>query len=68
MLSKKEVSFEHPARGMNDCDECKHYAGAGKCHIVSGLVLPEDWCNRFEIDSHSMTEVTSRTTKKEIKL
>lgn len=64
MLSKEEVKYEHPAKEMNDCDDCihfqvKHFHG---CEIVKGTILPEDWCNRFERDGSKLISIKSRTT------
>lgn len=45
---KSEVQFEHPAKGMSDCDDCKHFDPCWSCYLVNGMVRPEDWCNKFE--------------------
>lgn len=47
MLSKKEVNFEHPATGIDHCSDCRYFLG-GRCSIVLGTVLAQDWCERFE--------------------
>lgn len=41
---KSQVSFEHPAKGRDDCDECTHYLGEERkaCHLVQGVIQPED--------------------------
>ncbi len=46
-FSKDRVGFEHPAQGPNHCGDCKHFLG-GRCAIVYGTVLAQDWCERFE--------------------
>lgn len=48
-FTKTEVDFEHPAKGVNHCGECKHFEvhGPKLCEIIAGTILPEDWCNKF---------------------
>lgn len=47
--AKTEVSFEHPAKGKDHCNECSHYEpGAERCQIVSGTIMPDDWCRKFK--------------------
>lgn len=46
-FSKDQVDFEHPAKGPNHCGECKYFLG-GRCAIVSGIVMAEDWCKKFD--------------------
>ncbi len=53
MYNKSEVNFQSPAAGMDHCISCVHYI-AGRCEIVKGLILPGDWCNKFQKRS-SMT-------------
>jgi 2'-5' RNA ligase superfamily len=48
-FSKPEVDFESPAKGPHHCSECVHFlATAESCEIVTGKILPGDWCKRFE--------------------
>jgi hypothetical protein len=47
MYSKQSVGFEHPAKGPNHCGACQHFRD-GRCEIVSGSVLAEDWCRKFK--------------------
>lgn len=51
-FSKDQVGFEHPAKGPNHCGDCKHFLG-GRCAIVSGTVLAEDWCRKFSMKTCS---------------
>ena len=47
-MSKEEVAFEHPAKGESSCGQCSHFErGSNTCAIVSGTVLPEDWCEEW---------------------
>jgi hypothetical protein len=48
VYAKSEVQFEHPAKGKNHCSQCVHFLGNGKCEIVSGLIRPEDWCDKWK--------------------
>lgn len=48
-FTKREVGFEHPAKGSDHCMECEHYEpGRDKCQIVAGEIQPQDWCRKFE--------------------
>jgi hypothetical protein len=49
-LMKEEVGYEHPAKGKDDCDDCKHFEvlAPRHCEIVEGTILPEDWCQKFK--------------------
>lgn len=48
-FAKSEVGFEHPAKGPEHCLLCTHYRLAPRgCQIVTGIVLPGDWCKHFE--------------------
>lgn len=49
MHLKKDVDFEHPAKGDDRCRDCKHYRGAklAKCTVVMGKIEPQDWCKLF---------------------
>ena len=47
MLSKSQVQYEHPAAKSDHCGICKHFRKPHACEIVSGLIQPEDWCDRF---------------------
>lgn len=51
MLSKSEVGYEHPAQGPNHCADCIHFEvkRPNGCEIVSGLIMPEDWCRKFSM-------------------
>jgi hypothetical protein len=46
-LTHSEVNYEHPAQGMNECRDCKHY-DAPHCRLVKDPIRPEDWCKKFE--------------------
>jgi len=50
---------------MDHCSACKHYLG-GRCEIVSGVVLPGDWCNKFEKETMMLTagEFNAQESKK----
>ena len=50
MYTKAEVKFESPAKGMDNCASCKYYL-SGRCAIVSGVVLPGDWCRKYKKES-----------------
>jgi hypothetical protein len=45
---KNEVEFEHPAKGADHCEMCKHFKMPAACEIVMGEVYPGDWCNKFD--------------------
>lgn len=71
-FNKEDVHFEHPAKGMADCDECMYYLGekAMECTRVKGSVAPHDWCDQYnckpDINTgktmHEHDKVRSRTT------
>jgi hypothetical protein len=47
-LSKQEVHFEHPAKGMHKCYECVHFLlKKEECKIVAGKVEKNDWCDKW---------------------
>ena len=48
--SKDEVGYEHPAKGRQHCSGCKHFEviGPHHCEIVRGIILPQDWCEKYE--------------------
>lgn len=48
--TKLEVLYEHPAKGMDHCADCKHFEvlAPKHCEIVEGIIQPEDWCKKFE--------------------
>jgi hypothetical protein len=48
---------------MNHCIECLHYI-SGRCQIVSGEVLPGDWCKKFEKRSSMIVQQSPTTTNK----
>jgi hypothetical protein len=46
--TKEQVKFQHPAKGKNQCGQCRHFLkNEEKCEIVNGKIQPEDWCNKF---------------------
>lgn len=52
-FTKKEVQYEHPAKGPNHCGICHyftHYQRTifGECDIVQGIIQGKDWCNQFK--------------------
>ena len=54
---KDQVSFQHPAKGRDDCDECVHYRDEERtCDLVKGLIQPEDWCRKFELDESKLAQ------------
>jgi len=55
---KSEVKFEHPAKGMSDCNDCKHFDPSWSCRLVSGIITAEDWCNKFEKSLYATVEET----------
>jgi hypothetical protein len=46
-FTKAEARFEHPARGLDHCSECKHWVAPSSCAIVAGPIAPEDWCRHW---------------------
>ena len=46
-FDKREVGYEHPAKGPDHCSTCEHYRN-GSCVIVAGVIRPEDWCEKYE--------------------
>lgn len=52
-FNKSQVNFESPAKGMDTCASCTHYLGyiGERCAIVSGVVLPGDWCKKYKKES-----------------
>jgi hypothetical protein len=58
--SKKEVGYEDPAKGMDHCDDCRHYEG-GSCEIVSGAISREAWCRKFTPEKDLAKEHTKVT-------
>lgn len=48
-FEKSEVGFEHPAEGKDHCSQCMYFEvfGPKKCAIVTGVILPTDWCEEF---------------------
>lgn len=48
-LSKTDVGFEHPAKGKDHCSGCVFFQvdAPRHCHIVAGIIMPEDWCERW---------------------
>jgi len=55
-LSKQQVDFEHPASGMDHCEDCKFYLG-GACSLVAGSIAPEDWCKRFQMKTNEIKDI-----------
>lgn len=47
-LSKSEVRYEHPARGLDRCGGCVHFLEPNACELVAGAIAPEDWCELYE--------------------
>lgn len=47
-LTKIEVRYEHPAKGMDECKDCKYFLTPDRCRIVEGTIQPNGWCERFE--------------------
>lgn len=47
MLTKSQVAYESPARGVDRCSECRYWRAPASCEIVGGVILPGDWCKRF---------------------
>jgi hypothetical protein len=49
-FTKAEVGYEHPAQGEHDCKGCEHFEviRPNGCEIVKGIILPEDWCRKWE--------------------
>lgn len=47
VLTKSQVGYESPAQSEDHCSECKHWRAPSRCEIVSGVILPGDWCGRF---------------------
>lgn len=51
-MLKRDVGFEHPAKGPHHCSECIYYTHPekkiGQCDIVLGNIEPKDWCREFE--------------------
>ena len=46
--SKSAVNFEHPAEGVDRCEDCKYFiAASDACKKVNGNIQPEDWCKLF---------------------
>jgi len=78
MYTKKAVAFEHPGMGHDKCAVCVHFVpGENRCAIVSGVVLAQDWCNKFKQgapvaneEMHEHDTIRSRTTgrKQEISM
>jgi len=57
--NKNDVSFESPAKGMHDCDDCTHYDPnmfGGSCYLVKGRIGPEDWCNKWRSRKNEIGE------------
>jgi hypothetical protein len=48
VFTKQQVDFEHPAKGMHHCGECKHFIRGNACWIVAGVIKPQDWCSKWE--------------------
>jgi len=48
-FSKSEVGFQHPAKGPDHCKDCVFFEviKTHGCQIVSGLILPVDWCKKY---------------------
>ena len=49
-FTKAEVGFEHPAKGEEHCGDCRYFEilKPHGCAIVSGEILPSDWCKKFD--------------------
>jgi hypothetical protein len=47
-LTKIQVRYEVPAKGMDHCRDCKHFIGPNRCKIVEGDIQPNGWCEKFE--------------------
>ena len=47
-LTKVQVRYEVPAKGMDHCRDCQFYIISGHCKIVEGDIQPNGWCERFE--------------------
>lgn len=44
------VDYEHPAKGMNHCSQCKHFITKPiSCEIVKDPIKAVDWCKRFKL-------------------
>lgn len=48
MFTKAEARYESPASGSDTCSGCVHFLAPSRCELVSGIILPEDWCRFFE--------------------
>jgi hypothetical protein len=46
-LSKDDVGYERPARGMDRCERCTHFEKPDQCELVRGIISPKAWCDRF---------------------
>lgn len=48
MLSKKEVDYS-PGMGRRRCKNCAHYEPPNACELVSGVIDPAYWCEKFKM-------------------
>lgn len=47
--SKSSVEFQHPAKGMDHCRNCKFFEEPqNRCQKVAGVILPNAWCRLFK--------------------
>jgi hypothetical protein len=49
-LTHKEVKYENPAKGMDHCKDCVHYADVDDCDLVKAPISPKGWCVRFRAE------------------
>lgn len=51
MFSKQDVEFEHPAKGDEHCNACRHFEirHPEACEIVEGKIEGYDWCIMYNI-------------------
>ena len=49
-VEKSSVGYEHPARGRERCEGCKHFEvdTPNTCETVKGVILPKDWCVEYK--------------------
>ena len=48
-FTKKEVNYETPGKGMDNCEDCFFFQVLHKngCKIVEGFIKPNDWCDEW---------------------
>jgi hypothetical protein len=50
-VSKASVDYEHPAKGMDHCRDCRYFEAPHGCHKVEGAIQPGDWCRLWKAKS-----------------